>query len=1450
MKTVSPTKVGKAQNKSKGIDVGTKVLEGSGSSIYNKLPPKVKKQLKSQINQLENKLDKLIEQKKEMLKEMLNDGVATAEQLARDAITEFIPEEALNDIESVVTGDKTIEDLYNEGRKPPKIPSVSLSDNLRTEDPMGDIVSNLEDTIQKAISDSLTGVVSSLLKELKKIVDDLRKGKAPDFGKLLNKADQLKDAFKDAFKEVFKDVMDFPNMLEDQIEELIENFLDDVIGSLTGSEMADLLEGNPSDDVKQHIDSVLNHKHQELKEAIKDTTDVENVFSKAGELLGDEILDEARTQEVGENIVSTSGLLCDDDLVEGDLGGNAYGDRLSGQRAKEQDKAEKDKLKELAKDLAELIDGSGEGIDGQLDSVPTDPSCADALKPENVPALNQANNMVIDSLLSSVKSSFNRDLMGAKTSFVINKNEEPTGEKLKQLQESDVMLTMPGSNVVMYVAPGLRDSLRSNSTFSVRNKPGESWAIDFLSSAIRVSKNDSFEDPVILNLKNKISSQKKEIQAIDEDLADLKEEFGNNPNFTIPPDMTARKSKLESEVATGTAQLEALTEASVEVAKANESFVASNVKSVVYNIVPAKKEVQKFEDSYQVELVNTPFLANETETFSSFISEKTIENKLGLSPSQELDQESILQAQAFAAFAKAKVEGAGILTTADKQIEKKFLDSTASGIYAKIFTDLIKKTAKQVSASPLFDIQEFESLKLLPNFNPTSLCAPEDLDNQDLLGLATVVNDIKESYSNQCEPLDKKEGESSVFEKEVSAGVVKVTTRVFMLESLIKSMFCFTEWSPNSLLKERLFLDFIMHKMKTGLKSFNPMFYRDLCATAKEMVDDEVKKDKEIKNTYDIINLDILLNEENPENEYGEEALKYIAMQQLPDILNKLQDKFSSPTRTLFERFTNPPPKSRRQGSTETTPPGISLSPTRDGGWIRTIDVPTNYVYGGDVTSFTGGAANFAVSQTGNRFLKTNKSNTGNLTETLNLNYPDLAKECGTFFIEKYIRVEDKTQAPQNINQNLVDRIRGRNGGPNGPSAQESINLDHTSGVVNMSSWVSFMKELKAEFTSSEQLSQTWSAAKSSDFFKPLRYGLRLIWVPPMNPNGATQLLVKQQSVAAPDAAEQLNSSQDSINFDDRQDKLFEKQDDFSMFERAMFEAVINTGQVNANNTEIFKREKAFVTQEEIFFISATTTGNNAIQFSKVARPIFTLPLISVESDIEGDFMLSDYANDGFFDFNSDTDINPNSPLSKLRSEMINSEEYKLLFDYIFPINRMTSLVTIYNSNALSLMNPQINNIFNSSKEVCRSLYYTLSPDDSKKWWSKQDETVSELGGNAGLLQKDMMNQSVKGPSVDLFSMAAMTVPIMIRGMADFYDPHYKFVSYLQDLGVPYIKKDYSSLLPLWPSNLLGWAPPLTMWGAMAYAMPMLEGDKRKNEKDKTNAEAKQNPLESCEDEE
>ena len=316
-----------------------------------------------------------------------------------------------------------------------------------------------------------------------------------------------------------------------------------------------------------------------------------------------------------------------------------------------------------------------------------------------------------------------------------------------------------------------------------------------------------------------------------------------------------------------------------------------------------------------------------------------------------------------------------------------------------------------------------------------------------------------------------------------------------------------------------------------------------------------------------------------------------------------------------------------------------------------------------------------------------------------------------------------------------------------------------------------------------------------------MKYGLRLVWIPPMNSEG---LLVEGIKIHKSTSTAELSEGFSPDN------SVGNNTDSLAAALKSTERAFGKSFKLE-QNVETAKKEKAFLLQEKIVLgKNSIVNGKVETALVKYNRPVYTFPLTSVEMPVNGSDLLKDYT--GGFDSNSDISKDPNSPFAQLRQQLLDSEEYKFLFEYVFPLPRIATLMTIYTANSIGLAKPEVNNAFNNTKETCRSLFYTLSADANNAWWERKDEKLKEVGGNAGLLNTYLDNQSLK----------------------------------------PTSGKDWTSVPLLWPVTWWGWGPPLTPLGMMAYSMPQLTGDKKQNEKNDLQDKINKNPdslAEDCEDE-
>ena len=201
---------------------------------------------------------------------------------------------------------------------------------------------------------------------------------------------------------------------------------------------------------------------------------------------------------------------------------------------------------------------------------------------------------------------------------------------------------------------------------------------------------------------------------------------------------------------------------------------------------------------------------------------------------------------------------------------------------------------------------------------------------------------------------------------------------------------------------------------------------------------------------------------------------------------------------------------------------------------------------------------------------------------------------------------------------------------------------------------------------------------------------------------------------------------------------------------------------------------------------------------------------------------------------------------------MKDSAKYRLLFEYDIPLKRIITLLFIHNTIASTKNYPNLEKSYDQTKELIRSNFFNMIPGDP--WWSKQDKQIEESGGNAGIMADQNNSMTSKGPSGSAIAakIAAKAALILVKAYARQTDPHYKLMSILDDFGLTIDGMTWLSVPALYPVNFplpfppfIGWGPPMTPTGMVAYSLPLLPGEVKKK-KDKE--QGKNTDDSSCKD--
>lgn len=303
----------------------------------------------------------------------------------------------------------------------------------------------------------------------------------------------------------------------------------------------------------------------------------------------------------------------------------------------------------------------------------------------------------------------------------------------------------------------------------------------------------------------------------------------------------------------------------------------------------------------------------------------------------------------------------------------------------------------------------------------------------------------------------------------------------------------------------------------------------------------------------------------------------------------------------------------------------------------------------------------------------------------------------GNFILERYIRVDD--------NENSIYLDQTMNNG-------RDRSLE---GVVKTREWFGYLRQFPND-----------SVHAPENNFDSLRYGLRLVYVPPLD---------------IEDNSNPIISNQFRTQFGSFFNNTAQRP--------AIFESVLGKSSTLNNARE---KDKAWDLIEKV-----TVKDANNNQF-RPERAVNSFPLISVEVEEN----LS----------NTSTQTNWaqrwDQVAEQLENDLLESPEYDFLFRYCFPLERMMPLVMIYNSVYLGALKTNAN-LFNGTKQQLKTVFEALLNAGD---YTYEDAYVDETGGNAGAIATSQNNLNTDNdiPGVSLAAIAARTPFLILKGLVELTD--------------------------------------------------------------------------------
>ena len=1387
----------------------------------------------------------------------------------------------------------------------PKVPSItipSVGDKLmKAADTMSEIAGDLQtqieemtcsalmETVKLTLEGAFEGVFSSAGKAN---TSKTASNPAKEYGgkNLNNMFNPVKGGLEEALKEMGlpSDIFlehDPSNTPEEDplVGGSAKTMIDDISAILTPLELVDLLEGNAVPEVEKIVKNLISHSYPTYLEHIKETTNITDVFQNLGNFVDKNLRDSIRA--AAETFPQAlTGLLCEDD--DNEIREQLLVGRLNNERIKEQRKKVRRRRRKKFKKLLKLskkphtilreafppprrkgnaaVDECEEGVGTPNDSSPNNVVAGGfgGIIPKNHPSLDYLNEKVIKNIFDPPSAFFNTDVGSYVDSLIANTFSNPSKYDEESNPLKQELKNIGWENSTIDLALNDYKSLNDEQKGSFNSVAGQNQK---LNRRVAPKVRDNFLNIDITTLGSKspppkYHSMNLKVKTYDQAKVNMDAYDAANTNYdkaamavddidktikslkTMTPPPQPKIDSLEKEKN----ELEDLADAAGKkkagVMKEKEKTVPGGTQSSISeNII----DINLFYKDSQTNLTDPAsnrFRGGiSTLYFDKYSALKGIQIQASSSvPTgyQETTKyvshaDGSWQQEGFANYAIERWYDAILMGGPPPQANLRAQGSKIfdyyMGKHPLLFAKLLRMLASVVARSSLFEVDNLENIQLSKEENHPrngGLCPSEGLP--DLLDIENTQQAVREVYNKSCEDPQQDFSKPGALESSGIQGLVYTTIRTNVLELILKSIFVFSRFKLEETLGDKLFTDFILEMTISGLREQGNEYFEEFRKQSKLVTDNRQKQGEKLTNPFGRDGKngppdETLGDPEDPSTLSGESSLKFLIKEQIKSVSQEIAKRLE------------PDVKNINKGAFFDQIPMVESPKSWQHNTFQEVILTSN--------SFEEQKKYFGQDyQWSKSFLKKG-------FEFLDKSVDEGA---GGFYLEKYIRVEDVDQFMSGEASTLESEFhfiwRQRPGGKDNlykekyavQSQGTSIDRDmdaHLSGVVNRQAFRDFLQKHKDQYGSVDM----------NKFLSKFKFGLRLCYIPPtdsFDELGATTL-AKDQHLNVTKLIESLLATSGKVKHP-AQGILIP--DDYNTIYNSYAAAPLK---------QVSILEKTYKLVEHIERIEKSPNATDTFMLALRRRPVFPIPLISVEKSFGLDAVtpltLTDLVG---ATSDSSTELN----YYQLQFDLIKTEEYQYLFNYIFSLPRMLSLLAVYNTISISQNVEGAENVFQMTKRSLKSMFNSLIPGDP--WFSKQDETLEALGGNLGMMQKDNDSMGMDGPTSNpsYAKIAARASMILIKGMARQNDPHYGFVSKLDKVGAAPFGMTWGTVPVFWPSNWpflppvvpVGWGPPLTPLGMAAYSIGLLPAEK-KSKRNRKAAAVKEKAKEQgvkCEDHE
>jgi hypothetical protein len=673
--------------------------------------------------------------------------------------------------------------------KLPKLPTIEIP-YFEIDDILDQIIGMIIEAIKKLLTKVLMMIIKELFKKLCSLcIPDSSGENAAEqqFGdKNIN--DVLSESNASDISKVLSQFGD-KNTQSDAYNQMISNFFDDLSEMLLPDEICQLFEGGASSDVFSVVLELLKVKYNSLFILFSDVSKVKSLFLSIGELVDPKVCQAAK------DLKPPSESLCD--VSVDDLRKSLLSKKMSSAQVTEQLSKIKTRNEEQIRKLLGMKEGN------VLSNAIPNTQCglgASGFYPPDPPSVAYMQDKTTKDMFDGVGLAFNAEVSRFVDSML------DSSHNLKAVQSFEAQKFLDARNASLKQIgdkEGSKDyEFKKSDSSSLQKDPGGTG---------KGIEGAEVIPALVSNLKSKNYSKVG---------ADSKLDYIFNIDV---PSISGILDSLKQTMAVAS-----VVPGTINTCSDDRYVLKYNVES--YNGTSLSDAYELYASDSDIS--GSVLYVSSSQALTGSALELFKNQKLGIS-----GEYSSLPQEAFGIVCQ---NACGALVFSDGG--SKFNDFVKNELYHSLVLGIFDNISQQIAGSSLFKVDKIKAINFVPRISGGrgSNCsiASKKTSILDLENINATVKSEYDKYSNSCKimGIDENAVKVSPIERASTSGVLDAFLRVFVLEEFLRSIFSFSQFKASEMIKDELFVKYLLEKFKLLFKKYGDDFYNALLKQIKGSV--------------------------------------------------------------------------------------------------------------------------------------------------------------------------------------------------------------------------------------------------------------------------------------------------------------------------------------------------------------------------------------------------------------------------------------------------------------------------------------------------------------------------------------------------------------------------------------------------------------------------------------